>query len=103
MKRTIVTLNVVFAALVLAILLGTPRGQTSNSSAAIAAPSPVPMAVPVPARCPRIHEALETLESTEKELNEASHDFCGQKVDAVRSVRDAIGYLRKAENCDKCR
>ena len=60
MKRTIITLNVVFAALVLAILLGTPKAQTFNSSAAIAAPAPVPMAVPVPARCPNIHGAIES-------------------------------------------
>jgi hypothetical protein len=103
MKRTIITLTVVLAALVLAILFGTPRSQTFNSSAAVAAPAPAPMAVPMPARCPRIHEALESLRSSEQELKSAGHDFCGHKADAMRAVHDAIEQLRMAENCDRCR
>ena len=47
MKRTIITLTVVIAALVLAIVLGSPKAQTFNSSAAIAAPAPAPVAVPI--------------------------------------------------------
>ena len=46
MKRTIITLTVVLAALVLAIVLGTPKAQSFNSASAIAAPAPVAMAVP---------------------------------------------------------
>jgi len=103
MKRTIITLSVVLAALVLAILLGTPKGQTFNSSAAIAAPAPVPMAVPVPARCPNIHGAIEGLRSAEQELREGAHDFCGHKVEAMRTVHEAIEQLRAAEGCAKCR
>jgi hypothetical protein len=89
--------------LVLAILLGTPKGQTFNSSAAIAAPAPVPMAVPVPARCPNIHGAIEGLRSAEQELREGAHDFCGHKVEAMRTVHEAIEQLRAAEGCAKCR
>ena len=59
MKRTIITLTVVLAALGLAILFGTPKAQNFSSSAAIAAPAPVPMAVPMPNRCPNIHGAIE--------------------------------------------
>ena len=103
MKRTIITLNVVFAALVLAILLMGPRAQILNSSAAIAAPAPTPMAVPVPARCPNIHSAIGTLQSAETELREARHDFCGHKVEAMRTVHEAIEQLRQAEGCDRCR
>ena len=103
MKRTIITLSVVLAALVLAILLGTPKAQTFNSSAAIAAPAPVPMAVPVPARCPNIHGAIEGLRSAEQELREGAHDFCGHKVEAMRTVHEAIEQLRAAEGCAKCR
>jgi len=103
MKRTIITINLVFCALVLAILLGGPKGQTYNSSAAVAAPTPAPMAVPIPARCPRIHEAQATLHETEQELSHAGHDFCGHKVDAMRAVHEAIEQLRAAENCDRCR
>jgi len=103
MKRTIITLTVVLAALVLAILLGTPKAQTFNSSAAIAAPAPVPMAVPVPARCPNIHEARQTLEQAQTTLREARHNFCGHKQDAMEAVHHAIEQLRQAEECADCR
>lgn len=103
MKRTIITLTVVLAALVLAILLGTPKAQNFNSSAAIAAPAPSPMAVPMPNRCPNIHGALDGLRSSEQELRDAGHDFCGHKVAAMRAVHEAIEQLRAAEGCDRCR
>ncbi len=103
MKRTMITLTVVLAALVLAILLGTPKAQSFNSASAIAAPAPVAMAVPMPARCPRIHASIEALQSTEQELRDAGHDFCGHKVEAMKAVRAAIEQLRMAEGCDRCR
>ena len=103
MKRTIITLAVVLAALVLAILLGTPKAQNFNSSAAIAAPTPTPMAVPMPNRCPNIHGAIESLRSAEQELRAGAHDFCGHKAEAMRTVHEAIEQLRAAEGCAKCR
>jgi hypothetical protein len=103
MKRTIITLTVVIAALVLAIVLGSPKAQTFNSSAAIAAPAPAPVAVPMPNRCPNIHEAIRALESAERDLHEARHDFCGKRAEAMRTVHEAIEQLRGAENCDRCR
>jgi len=103
MKRTLITLNVVFAALVLAILLGTPKAQTFNSSSAIAAPAPVAMAVPMPNRCPNIHGAIDGLRSAEQELRDGAHDFCGHKQAAMESVHHAIEQLRAAEGCAKCR
>jgi len=103
MKRTIITLTVVLAALVLAILLGTPKAQTFNSSAAIAAPAPVAMAVPVPARCPNIHGAIEGLQSAQQELRDGAHDFCGHKQAAMEAVHHALEQLRAAEGCAKCR
>ena len=103
MKRTIITLTIVLAALVLAILLGTPKAQTFNSSAAIAAPAPAAMAVPMPNRCPNIHGAIEGLRSAEQELRDAAHDFCGHKHAAMETIHRAIEELRAAENCAKCR
>ena len=103
MKKTLVTLTVVNVALLLAILFGAPKAQTFNSSAAIAAPAPAPMAVPVPDRCPNIHEAIEALQSAQNTLREARHDFCGHKVDAMHAVHAAIEQLRQAEGCAKCR
>ena len=102
MKRTLITLNVVFAALVLAILLMTPRSQTFNSSSAIASPAPAPLAEPMPNRCPNIHSALEGLRSAETELREGRHDFCGHKQSAMEAVHHAMEELRGAEGCAKC-
>ncbi len=102
MKRTIITLTVVFAALVLAILFGTPKTHTFSTSTAIAAPAPAPMAEPLPARCPNIHGARTQLEQAEHELRDARHDFCGHKVDAMRAVHAAIEQLRMAEDCARC-
>jgi hypothetical protein len=103
MKRTIITLTIVLAALVLAIVLGTPKAQTFNSSAAIAAPAPAAMAVPMPERCPSIHEALHALEAAERDMHEARHDFCGHRRDAMQATHAAIEQLREAEACDRCR
>jgi len=103
MKRTIITCTAVIALLGFAILFGAPKAQVFNSSTAIAAPAPVPMAVPMPHRCPNIHEAIETLQSAQGTLREARHDFCGHKHDAMEAVHAAIEQLRQAENCQSCR
>ncbi len=103
MKRIIITLTVVIAAFTLTILLGGPKVHSFGSSTAIAAPAPAPVAEPMPARCPNIHEARARLEEAEKEMRDARHDFCGHKVDAMRAVHAAIEQLRLAEDCDRCR
>ena len=100
MKRTIISMTAVVAVLGLAILLGAPKGQTFNSSTAVAAPAPA--AVPMPHRCPNIHSAIESLRSAEHDLHEAAHDFCGHRAEAQRTVHEAIEQLRAAENCQKC-
>jgi hypothetical protein len=61
------------------------------------------MAVPMPNRCPNIHGAIESLRSAEQELKEGAHDFCGHKVEAMRTVHEAIEQLRMAEGCARCR
>lgn len=103
MKRTIVTLTAVIAVLGFAILFGTPKVQNFNSSTAIAAPAPVPMAVPMPHACPNIHEAIGALQAAEGTLRDAKHDFCGHKHEAMEAVHNAIEQLRAAENCQACR
>lgn len=100
MKRTIITLNIVFAALVLAIQL-TPKVQSYNSATAIAAPAPVAPAVAP--HCPNIHGAVESLRSAQQELHDAAHDFCGHKEAAEHAVSEAINRLHEAEGCAKCR
>jgi hypothetical protein len=103
MKRTIITTFVsVLAGLCLGIFVA-PKAQPVSAGVAIAAPVPAGMAVPVPARCPNIHEAVGALQSAESTLREARHDFCGHKADAMRTVHEAIEQLRAAEGCDRCR
>lgn len=101
MKRTIITVTAVFAALGLAILVSAPKGQNFNSTTAIAAPAPA--AVPMPHECPNIHAAIEALKSAQHDLHTAEHDFCGHKADAEQAVQGAIAQLRAAENCQRCR
>jgi len=103
MKRTLIILNVVFAALVLAIQLGSQKAQNFNSSAAVAAPAPAGMAVPMPARCPSIHESILRLDAAEGDMRNAAHDFCGHKREAMEATHRAIEQLKMAENCDRCR
>ncbi len=100
MKRTIITLNIAFAALVLAIQL-TPRVQSYNSATAIAAPAP--LAPAVAPHCPNIHGAIDSLRSAKQELHDAGHNFCGHKDQAEHAVQDAIDRLHEAENCANCR
>ncbi len=103
MKRTVITLTIVNVALVLAVLFGAPKAQNFNSSTAIAAPVPAPLAVPVPARCPHIHDAVGALQSAQEELRTGAHDFCGHKQSAMEAVHHALEELRQAEGCAKCR
>jgi hypothetical protein len=61
------------------------------------------MAVPVPNRCPKIHEAIGALEAAHRDLSEASHNFCGHKRDAQEAITAALRQLRLAEDCDRCK
>jgi hypothetical protein len=60
-------------------------------------------APPVQGHCPRIHEAVRALEAAKEELQEAKHDFCGNRKNALRDTEAALRNLRAAEACDKCR
>ena len=103
MKRTIFTVLATLAAVGLVMFATGHKAQIYSSSTAIAAPAPVPMAVPIPPRCPNIHEAIQQLQAAEGTLRNAAHDFCGHKRDAMEAVHGAIEQLRQAENCDRCR
>ena len=103
MKRAVITMTAALAVLILAILFGASKAQNFNSAAAIAAPVPAALAVPMPERCPNIHEAIRTLEAAERDMHEARHDFCGHKHEAMEATHRAIEQLRMAEGCDRCR
>jgi len=103
MKRTIlavITLLIVFG---LGMLTGGPRRQSVGAAPALAAPVPAALAVPMPRRCPAVHEAIQALEAAMHDMEEARHDFCGQKREAMEATHRAIEHLRRAEECEQCR
>src|SRR5579872_4942752 len=103
MKRTILSVVILFAVFGLGMLVGSLRSQPASSSVALAAPAPGAMAPAAPYRCPAIHEAIHALVSAENDLRETNHDFCGHKNAAMQITHRAIEQLREAENCARCR
>jgi uncharacterized membrane protein len=105
MKRTILSVVILLAVFALGMLVGGTKLQSVGTSLAVAAPAPVAMAVPIPQehRCPSVHEAIRALESAERDMREARHDFCGHKHAAMEITHHAIEQLREAEGCAQCR
>ena len=103
MKGTILAITALLAAFALGMLTGAPRGRSVSDARALAAPAPAVLAVPMPRRCPAIHEAVHALEVAMHDMEAAGHDFCGKKREAMESTRHALEHLRQAENCDRCR
>ncbi|MFY9689361.1 MAG: hypothetical protein WAJ86_05465 [Candidatus Acidiferrales bacterium] len=88
MKRSFLALVAVLA---LAFALVLP-------AAAPATPKPHPAAAPSPAPAPEPHpeirDAIASLQNARDHLNHAAHDFGGHRVDAIRSIDEAIAQLR---------
>jgi len=103
MKRTLLSVFALLSVFGLGMLVGGLKSQPVNASVAMAAPLPAGLAAPMPDRCPNIHEAIHALESAERDLREARHDFCGHRRDAMEVTHHAIEQLRAAEDCDRCR
>ena len=103
MKRTIASALMMLAIFGLGLMMGGLKSQSVSSSVAIAAPAPASLAVPMPNRCPNIHEAIRALDAAERDLHEAGHNFCGHKQSAEEATHHAIEQLRMAEGCDRCR
>jgi hypothetical protein len=62
----------------------------------------ITQAAPPEGHCPRIHEAIRALEAAKQELQEAKHDFCGNRKNALRDAEAAIRQLHAAEGCQEC-
>jgi hypothetical protein len=101
MKRTILTVLATLAFAAVAMHALGLKVQPASEAVVVAAPAP--LASPVPSACPNIHAAIDGLRSSEQELRDARHDFCGHKATAMEAVRHAIEQLHEAENCQKCR
>jgi len=52
-------------------------------------------------RHPNINRAIGALGSAEGDLQNAAHDYCGHRVEALEAVRAALNQLRLAVECDK--
>jgi hypothetical protein len=64
--------------------------------AAPPAPQPKPAAAPAakPEPHPEIRNALESLRVAREHLDHAAHDFGGHRVEAIRSIDEAIRQLK---------
>jgi hypothetical protein len=89
------------AALVLGLAI--PAAAKSGAPSPSPAPSPKPAAAaPVPPeRHPHIREALAALRSSKEDLEHAAHDFGGHRVEAIRSIEEAIRQLEICLKYDK--
>lgn len=96
--------KILLAIAFLLVLIGVaPVMVPAGSPAPTPAFTPAAMVPMPPARCPRIHEAAEALESAIQDMQSAAHDFCGHRREAMEAAHHALQELRRAENCDRCR
>ena len=70
-----------------ALLMGLAALPLANRSAQAAEPY----------RHPRIHAAIESLQAAKNEIEEAKHEWGGDKKEAIESIDRAIEHLRKLE------
>lgn len=68
--------------------------------AAPPAPQPHPAAA-APERHPEIHDAIAALRSSREHLQHANHDFGGHRVEAIRSIDEALRQLQLCLEFDK--
>ena len=52
-------------------------------------------------RHPHIRGAINELREARAELQQAAHDFCGHRVDALRDTQAALNQLQQALACDR--
>ncbi len=106
MKKSVLLalLVVLTIALVTTLAIAGRRATASTSTATTVADpaTPAPAATPG-GHCPRVHAAIGALEDAKHDLEDASHKFCGHRVEALRTVREALRELRAAEDCAECR
>jgi hypothetical protein len=50
---------------------------------------------------PRIYNAINALGAAEGDLQNAAHDYCGHRVEALQAVQNALAQLKAAVQCDK--
>jgi hypothetical protein len=50
---------------------------------------------------PRIYNAISALGAAEGDLQNAAHDYCGHRVEALQAVQSALSQLKSAVQCEK--
>jgi|GEM_PF-833880 len=92
MKQTLITLLTAFS-LVAALTATTALAQnTAKNQAAMQGKGE---------RHPKIRQAIRALEATKTDLQNAAHDFCGHRVEALEATNHAIKQLQLALSSDR--
>lgn len=95
---------VVMGILVLALTfpVGAPAAPPAhNALPAAAAAAPHANAIPTPEPHPEIRAAIESLRHAREHLDHAAHDFGGHRVDAIKSIDEAIHQLQVCMQYDR--
>lgn len=75
-------------------------GAVSATRAIAYSQQPVAKAKMAREKHPAIHAAINSLEKAKAELQAANHDFGGHRVDAIKSIDEALKQLRLADAYD---
>jgi hypothetical protein len=91
------------AILVLALTFpaGAPAAPPAHNAPSAAAPALHANANATPEPHPEIRAAIESLRHAREHLNHAAHDFGGHKVEAIKSIDEAIHQLQVCLEYDK--
>jgi hypothetical protein len=77
------------------------RKDKSTGSAAMQPPALMNASGQAPGRHPLIRDAIDALQVARRDLNSASHRYCGHRIEALEAVNRALTQLGLALNCDK--
>ena len=75
-------------------------GKKSRSAGADIEADPEPAAAGAE-RHPNIYRAINALGAAEGDLQNAAHDYCGHRVEALGAVQNALSQLKLAIQCDR--
>ena len=75
-------------------------GRKSRSAGADIEPDPESAAAGAE-RHPNIYRAINALGAAEGDLQNAAHDYCGHRVEALGAVQNVLSQLKLAIQCDK--
>jgi len=89
--------NTALSQLQQALQCDSKRGSSSETGIEI---EPESTGARVGERHPNIDRAINALGAAEGDLQNAAHDYCGHRLEALNSVQNALSQLRLAIQCD---